>query len=426
MNVFIVGFPFRTVPVAIRERLALSDADRDLWALQLSQQYRCEAMVLSTCNRFEIYLAWPLPDDVGRVPSLEDVVSFVASRHQVVAADLIPLTEHRRDHDAVRHLGRVAASLDSLVVGEGQIAAQVKTAFEASRAVGSTGTVLNTLVPHMLKAAKRVRSETGIARGHVSISSVAVDFARQVFDQFHDKSVLVIGAGKMARLTLTHLKHLAPKEIVVTNRSSEKADEMAGWCGGRSVPFDQLAPSLIAADIVLSATGAPTAIVTAEWFHKHVRPHRRHPLVVLDIAVPRDFDPEIHDGADVSVFNVDDLTRVREQTLAERRSHLAPAESIIDSETTAFLVDWQRRRSGPIIRDLTMEFDRIRDGVVTPLLAKWNGKLSAEDKQQLEYAFKLFQNQLMHGPIAALQDASKSGDQPTMLDVIKKLFRLKG
>lgn len=421
MKVSIDRFPFQTVPVALRERLALPDDRRDALTRTLARQFACEAIALSTCNRVELMLANAIDEPLPESAAVADVVAAACG---VDAGELRAVVSRLADRDAVRHLGRLAASLDSLVVGEGQIAAQVKSAYEAARTANCTGPAFHALIPHALKAAKRVRRETGIARGHVSISSVAVDFAKEVFDRFDDKSVLVVGAGKMARLTLTHLKELNPKAIRVTNRSPEKAAELAGWCAGQSVPWGDLAMALAEADVVLSATGSPTAIVTADWFDANVRPHRRGPLVVLDIAVPRDFDSAIHDGAAVSVFNVDDLSRVREQTMAERRSHVAPAEAIVEAETAAFLVDWQRRRSGPVIRDLTREFDRIRDGVVGPLLAKWNGKLSAEDRQQLDYAFRLFQNQLLHGPIAALQEASRAGDQPTMLESLKKLFRL--
>lgn len=422
MRLLAVGFPFHSVPVAIREKLALTETSRDALTASAAERFRCEAMCLSTCNRFELHLA--TADDV--LPLDPEVVDHIATWTGVDRDQLATIAIGQRDREVIKHLLRVTASLDSLVVGEGQIAAQVKSAFDAAKSVGATGPVLHALVPHALKTAKRIRTDTGIARGHVSVSSVAVDFAKQVFDRFDDKSVLVIGAGKMAKLTLKHLQELSPREIVLTNRSPEKAAEMAGWCGGRSVPWERLSEILSQADIVLSATGAPSSIVTSAWFDQHVRPYRRGALVVLDIAVPRDFDPTIHDGDAVCVFNIDDLTRVREQTLDERRTHIAPAESIVENETTAWQVDWQRRRSGPVIRDLTTEFDRIRKGVVGPLLSKWNGKLSDEEKRQIDYAFRLFQNQLLHGPIAALQDASKSGDQPSMLDTLRKLFRLGG
>lgn len=423
----VYGVNFRTASVEIRERLALDDATRDAMAQSLAAKYAAESVILSTCNRMELYLGRPAKEDGPVLPTTAEIAFILAEKHGVEYGLLKPLIEYHEDRLAIKHLCRVASSLDSLIVGEGQIASQVKKAFEAAQQKSSTGSLMNTLFPHALKTAKRVRTETGLAQGHVSVSSVAVDFAKQVFDRFDDKTVLVIGAGKMARLTLTHLRELQPGRIIVTNRSPEKANEVAEWCGGKAVPWEQLNTALAEADVALSATGSPEPIVTKSWFDTHVLPKRRaHALVVLDIAVPRDIDPEIHDGSNVFVFNVDDLTRVKEQTLAVRKKHIAPAEQIVEAETTAFLVDWQRRRSGPIIRQLTTEFDRVRAGVVEPLLSKFEEKLSAEERKQLEYAFKLFQSQLLHGPIAALHDASRGGEHRTMLDAIKKLFRLEG
>jgi glutamyl-tRNA reductase len=319
----------------------------------------------------------------------------------------------------------VSASLDSLIVGEGQIAGQVKQAFELARSLGGTGPLLNTLFPHALRVAKRVRTETGIAHGHVSVSSVAVDYVRQVFDHFHDKTVLVIGAGKMARLTLKHLNELRPKQILVTNRSPEKAAEVAAMCGGHTVPWEHLDAALAGADIVLSTTGAAVPIMPADRFRKHVAPKRAGgPLVVLDIAVPRDFDPAIHDGDRVCVFNIDDLQQVRTATLAERRKAIEPAEAIIEAEVKRFAEDWERRRSGPVIRQLHAEVDKLRDAIATPLLARLNGKLSDAEREQIAGAFRLFQNRLLHGPIAALQDAAKEGESHTLMTSLKKLFRL--
>jgi len=337
---------------------------------------------------------------------------------------ILPHLDEHADADAVRHLCRVAASLDSLIVGEGQIAGQVRQAFELARKLGTTGPLLNTLVPHALRTAKRVRTETGISQGHVSVSSVAVDYVRQVFDHFGDKTVLVIGAGKMGRLTLKHLRELRPGRILVTNRSPQKAVEVAADCGGKPVPWEQLDDALVQADIVLSTTGAPEPVVPRKRFEERVLPRRSGTLVVLDIAVPRDFDPAVHDGDRVCVFNIDDLTRVREQTLSERRRHVAPAEAIVEAEVRRFAEDWSRRKSGPVIGQLHAEASKLRTEVLTPLLAKLNGKLSPEEKKAVEYAFQLYQNKLLHGPIAALQEASRQGEGPTLMEAIKRFWGL--
>ena len=195
-------------------------------------------------------------------------------------------------------------------------------------------------------------------------------------------------------------------------------------CNGEPVPWEQLDESLVRADIVVSTTGAATPIMSKERFVKEIRPRRSRMLVILDISVPRDFDSEIHDGDRVCLFNIDDLTRVREQMLAKRRTHIAPAEAIIEAEVKRFQDDWERRRSGPVISQLNAEVDKLRDEVLAPLLAKLDGSLSEADRRAVEYAFKLFQSKVLHGPIAALQQAHRDGEGRPLLDALTKLFRL--
>lgn len=423
MNLRAIGCNFRTAAVDLREKLAFDTASQERAVAELAARYGAEAVLLSTCNRVELYVARPSGE---RPFDGELAAEFLGEAHGVSAARVAPILYQHNDDDAVRHLCRVAASLDSLIVGEGQIAGQVKQAFELARRLGTTGPLLNALVPHALRTAKRIRTETGIAQGHVSVSSVAVDYVRQVFDHFADKTVLVIGAGKMGRLTLKHLQALKPGKIHVTNRSPEKAREVAADCGGVPVSWDKLDDALAEADIVLSTTGAGEPIMTQARFESRVLPRRRgSTMVVLDIAVPRDFDPAIHDGDRVCVFNIDDLTRIREQTVAKRQRHLAPAEAIVEHEVRRFADDWNRRKSGPLIGQLTAEVNRRRVEVVADLMQKLNGKLSADDRKAIEYAFQLFQGKLLHGPIAALQEAAREGHQGhTLTDAIKKVFRL--
>jgi glutamyl-tRNA reductase len=421
MNLRAIGCNFRTAAVDLRERLAFDGPKLERAVSELAARFGCEAVMLGTCNRVELYVArgeGERPFDAGLA------AEFLAEVHGLPAEAVLPHLYEHADAGAVRHLCRVAASLDSLIVGEGQIAGQVKQAFELARKLGATGPLLNALFPHVLRAAKRVRTETGIAQGHVSVSSVAVDYVRQVFDHFGDKTVLVIGAGKMGRLTLKHLRDLHPGRILVTNRSPEKAAEVAVGCGGEPVPWEQLDDALAGADVVLSTTGAPEPVVPRRRFEERVRPRRSGTLVVLDIAVPRDFDPAIHDGDRVCLFNIDDLTRVREQTLAQRRRHVGPAEAIVEQEVRRFVEDWARRRSGPVIGRLHAEASKLRAEVLGPLLAKLNGKLTPEEKKAVEYAFQLYQNKLLHGPIAALQEASREGHGGTLAEAIKKLFGL--
>jgi glutamyl-tRNA reductase len=425
MKLLCVGCSFRSTAVELRERLAF-DADRLPGALdELSVRYGCEAVILSTCNRVELYLA-----RLGGLvaPDADLLAEFLGESHGVSVAELRPHLYQHTQADAVRHLFRVVASLDSLIVGEGQIAGQVKRAYELARERATVGPVLNGLFQHARLVARRVRSETGIARGHVSVSSAAVDYVRQVFEHFGDKTILVIGAGKMGELTLRHLRQLQPRRIWVTNRSPERAEAVARGCGGTAVAWDQLDDALVKADIVLSTTGAAEPVVTLERYRRISARRSRGTVVILDIAVPRDFDPRINEDERTYLFNIDDLMRIREQTIQDRLKHVAAAEAVVEQEQRRFLSETKRRRHGPIIAQLTQDFEAKRQAVVAQLLDKLNGRLSAEDRAYIEGAFRLLQNQLLHGPISALaeepHEAGEGSGGHTLLEALRKLFRL--
>ena len=421
MNLAVIGCDFRSAPLALRERLAFPDAKLERALDELIARYDCEAVVVSTCNRVELYLARSLAEqalDAGLV------AEFLGEFHGLTAAEIRPHLLERRDSEAVQHLFRVAASLDSMIVGEGQIAGQLKRAYEKARGRSAAGPLLNALFQNAFAAAKRVRHETGIAKGRVSVSSVAVDFVREVFTRFDDKTVLVIGAGKMGGLTLRQLRHLNPREILVTNRSAEKAQSLASECGGTAVPWEQLDDACVRADIVLSTTGAePTLMPWRRWDGILAR-RAGGTVVVIDIAIPRDFDPRIHDGDRTCVFNIDDLKNIREKTLAERRKHVVPAEAIVEQEVHRFLKEWTRRRNGPVIARLTQDCDVKRAAIVAQVMSKLNGRLTDDDKRYLEKAFHLMQNQFLHGPISALDEATHEGHGGNLLEALRKLFRL--
>jgi glutamyl-tRNA reductase len=422
MFLLLVGCSFRSTPVALRERLAFSEAAVTRALTELDARFGCEAVILSTCNRVEVYLGRPEP-----VPmDVELLAEFLGEFHGLGAEEIRPHLYEHRQMAVVDHLFRVVASLDSLIVGEGQIAGQVKRAYELAQLCASAGPVLHALFQHARTVAGRVRKETGIARGHVSVSSVAVDYVRQVFEHFGDKTILVIGAGKMGELTLRHLADLKPQRILVTNRSFGKAEEVALGCNGQPVAWEQLDDVIAQSDIVLSTTGAPQAIMTRERYQKAIaRRKKEGPVVILDIAVPRDFDPEIHDGDRTLLFNIDDLQKIREQTLAQRKKHVTAAEAIIAQEERRFQADWERRRHGPVIARLTQDWDAKRLAIVRQLLGRLNGKLTDADRAYIEGAFRLLQNQFLHGPITALTEEPHESGGHTLLEALRKLFGLK-
>jgi glutamyl-tRNA reductase len=424
VNLRVIGCNVASASVELREKLAFDPQKLAHALAELPARYGAEAAVLDTCNRVEIYLARPEEEAPVHSPL---VAEFLGEVHCVPSDDIRTHLYEHADAEAVRHLFRVASGLDSVVLGETQITGQVKTAFEVAQKAAATGPLLNALFPGALRVSKRVRSETRVGEGHASVSSAAVEFVREVFETFTDKTVLVIGAGEMGRLTLNHIRELHPARVLVTNRKPDRAAAVASEHGGQVIAWEQLDDALVQADIVLSTTGAPEPIVTRRRFDEKVR-HRRgsRALVVFDMAVPRDFDPRLHDGDRVSVFNVDDLTRIADQAAAERRKHVPAAEAIVATEVTRFVQDWTRRKDGPVIGQLTAEADRLRDAVLLPLLAKLDGKLTPAELEYLEGAFRLFQNKLLHGPIAALQEASRTGHSGTLRDALMKLFGLKG
>jgi glutamyl-tRNA reductase len=425
MILLAIGCSYKTTPVEVRERLAFKEEHLSRAHTELCAGFDCEAVILSTCNRVEVYVGCVLDNSPPpRELDAESIAEFFADFHNLPVSCVRPHLYIHRQAEAVRHLFRVAASLDSMIVGEGQIAGQVKRAYERAVRDNSVGPLLHQLFRHARQVSRRVRSETGIAQGHVSVSSAAVDYVKQVFDHFGNKTILVIGAGKMGELTLKQLRQLKPRHIWVTNRSPEKAEAVAKGCGGEAMPWQRLDELLARTDIVLSTTGAPEPIVTRQRYAPIAARRTGGPLVVLDIAVPRDFDPRIHDGDRTCLFNIDDLKRIREATLADRLRHVEPAEGIVHQETEAFLKSWARRQHGPVIARLTQDFESKRREILSQLLGRLNGRLTDEDRRHIEGAFRLLVNRLLHGPITALTEETHRGGGHMLLDALRKLFRL--
>ena len=421
MNLLVVGGSYKTAPIEVREKLAFDGPKLTAALRELESRYGVESAILSTCNRVELYLA---RTDDQPLPDAALIREFLAEMQKLPVESLTGHLYDRTGTDAIRHLFRVAASLDSLVVGEGQISGQVRRCHEMAREQEAAGPALNALFRQASVVAKRVRTDTGISRGHVSVSSVAVDYVRQVFDRFDDKTILVIGAGKMGEMTLRLLKNLEPHRILVTNRSPEKATSVAQGCGGEAIAWEKLDDALVIADIVLSTTGATEPIMTRRRFDDVLARRTGGTMMILDIALPRDFDPRIHDGDRACLFNIDDFQRIISETLAERKRHVAPAEAIVEAEMKRFENEWKRRRNGPVVAKLIQGADAVRQPIVGQIVSKLNGRLTAEDIAYIEKAFRLFQNKLLHGPISALSEELTETSHHTLRDALHKLFGL--
>lgn len=423
MKLQMIGCSHHTAPVEVRERLAFDKVQAALALQKLRERYpAAEAVLLSTCNRVELYVASEQP---AECPSHHDMVSFLAEFHGLDPIEVFNDLFERTGEDFVRHLFTVAASLDSMVVGEAQILAQVKQAYELATATNSVGPLTNAAFQAALKVAKRVATETTIQQRRVSIPSVAVgDFASQFFERFDDKQVLVIGAGEMGEETLRYLIDAGVKRISICNRNFERAADLAQRMAGQPEKWDALNRLLIEADLVVSATGATEPILMAATFKPIVEARYQRPLLVLDLAIPRDFDPEIGKLSGIYLYAVDDLQAACQRNRAEREKEWPAAERIIEEETQRFITDLNHRATAPTIRRLKLRADEVKADELARLLNKL-GKLEPKTENEIRQAFDRLVNKLLHPPLESLRDEAQHGAPHGLLDALKRLFKLK-
>lgn len=422
-SLLVLGVDHRSAPTSIRELLAFDGAKlNDGLELLKTDFPDREFAILSTCNRVEVYSA-------GSTPGLpaDELVHFLGRFHKAEPEKFADHLIRHHDENAVGHLFRVAASLESLVLGEGQILGQVKDAYKAAVERKAVGPVLHAVFQQALRVGKKVREETGMDQGKLSVASVAVDVAKDVFDTFADKTVLVIGAGKMGDLTLRHLTALKPGKILVTNRSQEKSELAAKRYEGQAVPWDRLNQALIDADLVVSTTAAEEPIVTLDQYQKVQRARRNRLALILDIAIPRDFDAKIGDLEQVMLYNLDDLSAMAERNRKNRRKSIDPAIAIIEHETAACLAAIRHQRAaGAIIKQLGEFADDARQRELDKLFASCPN-LSEKDRAAITHMTFRLQNQWLHQPRSALRSAA---DTPTvegthpLLNAVRHLFGL--
>jgi glutamyl-tRNA reductase len=428
MNLHVVGCSHHDAPIAIRERLAFSGEQ----ARRALRQYReefpgMEAVLLSTCNRVELYTA----SQRAECPAGPQLAGFLARFHGLEPAAIVEHLRLRTGEEATQHLFAVAASLDSMVVGEPQILAQVKQAYQMATEEGTAGPLLHAAFQAALKTAKRVAGETQIQQRRVSVPSVAVaDFAQQIFERFDDKRTLVIGAGEMAEETLQYLKDQGARDVTVVNRSPDRAAELARRWDGTARPWDELLEAIAESDVVISTTAAGEPIVTDGQFaaveaRRRLRSKPRGgPLFILDLAVPRDFDAAIGDRPEVYLYSVDDLRAACERNRALRDKELPAAMRIIRQETERFAADLHRRATGPIIRQLKAGWEKPKEEELRRLLNKLPD-LDEHSRAEIREAFDRLLNKLLHPPLESLRDESRRGIPDALVDALTRLFRLK-
>ncbi|MGB5417103.1 MAG: glutamyl-tRNA reductase, partial [Polyangiales bacterium] len=398
----VVGLSHRTAPVEVRERLAVAP---DRLAQELREFANSgrfdEALLISTCNRVELYAT-----SVDPVAASKNAKEVFAGRLSEPVGDEVLYQE--RGVDVIRHVFRVASSLDSLVVGEPQILGQVKEAFDAAKGAGTVGTLLGRCFTQAFATAKRVRRETGIAEGTVSVSSIACELAKKIFGNLEGRRTLLLGAGEMGESAARSLRQTGT-QLHVVNRSEERAQRLAEVCGGRAVPYEQLSVELADADVVIASTASEKFILTPELMKAVVRTRRHRPLFIIDIAVPRDVDPRVGNMDNVFVYDVDDLQQVAEENLSVRAREATRAEQIVEEEVEAFL-SWRRSLElAPTIVALRKRFGQIAAEELERALPRLDDA-SASDRAVLEAMGRSLVNKLLHQPMTQLKAGAGEPD----------------
>jgi len=432
MKLHMVGCTHHDSSLEVRQRLAFSD-EQAIHAMRAwrRRQPQTEMVLVSTCNRVELYAGVSLQDPMdensgaGHDSFAETLIGGLLDFHQVprerVAGQLLALS----GQEVVDHLYRVASSLDSMVVGEPQIMSQVKEAYRRAQECGSAGPIMHDLFQSALRTARRVAGETSLHQHRVNIPSVAIaDFASRVFERFDDKRVLVIGAGEMAEETVRYLHDAGASRIHVINRNSDRGKALAAKWSGSCHPWSTLEEQLSLADLVVSTTSATGPIMTVGRYRQRVLP-RRHgqALFILDLAVPRDFDPEMGDSREVYLYSLDDLADACGRHQKARQQELPAAEKIIRQETDRFVADAHHRLTAPVITGLRQGFEQPKKAELERLFRKLPDLDESTREEISRFADRLV-NKMLHPPMQSLREASQNGTPYGLLDAIKRLFQL--
>ncbi|KAA6456182.1 glutamyl-tRNA reductase [Acidobacteria bacterium AB60] len=410
MTLAVLGVNHKTAPIEIRERIAISREQLpDVTRALADMPGVAECMIVSTCNRVELITALE-----GKGEGKDaDLAGFLCRHFGLDPGALSSHVYEHRDQFAVRHLFRVAASLDSMVVGESQILGQVKEAFALARSTGTIGAQLEHLLQSAFSAAKKVRTETEIGSSSVSIASVAVELARKIFGSLHGRTVFLVGAGKMSELAARHLVQQGAGKILVTNRTLDRAKRMAEPFKGRVIPFEQVYDAAAEADIIVTSTGAPHHIFTREHGQAFLHKRRNRPMFFIDIAVPRDVDPAMNKLEGLFVYDIDDLQQVAAAHMAERSRSASDAEAMIATEVERF---HQRQRTvnvAPAIVALQKQAEELRQAELRRAQAKL-GSLTPEQLEAVEALTRGLVNKFLHPPMQALKQAARENNGARM------------
>jgi glutamyl-tRNA reductase len=417
MSILVVGLNHKSAPVEIREKLAFTDNTiPDALSLFLQRHQRAEAVILSTCNRVEMYVS-SLDDHI----QVDDILSFFSEFHKIELNKFAPYMYHNKSDLAVNHLFFVTTSLDSMVIGESQILSQVKEAYTLASMEEATGKVLNQLFQQALNVAKIVHTETSIGKRKVSISSVAVEFAEKIFQDFTGKIVLVIGAGEMCELLIKHLYEEGARSFIVANRTFERAQELAKAYHGQAIKYDLLGEYLAKADIIISSTSAPHYVIHTQQVKEAIKYRRGNPIFLIDIAVPRDIEPGVAKIDNVYLYNIDDLQSVVNQNIDERTKEIEKCRSIIELEVEHFMAKLEEMKIEPAITLLRNHFHGIGKEELNRLKPKLRN-INEGDWEQVVYTIERTINKILHHPAKVAKQEAKNGGGYRYVETIKKLF----
>jgi len=417
--IVLTGLNHKTAPVAVREKIFAGCLEKkDLFPALMAINGVEEVLYLSTCNRVEIIAS--IGEDGLAIKELGNFLSRSGGLTQSEAAGCF---YEYRGEEAVRHMFRVASSLDSMVMGEAQILGQVKDAYREALEKYATGVVLNRLMHCSFRAAKRVRSETAIAVNPVSISHAAVELAKKIFGSLDGKKILLIGAGEMAELTGTQLIERGAQSIIVANRSLVQAELLAEKFHGEAVALDALEKKLIEVDIVISSTGAPVFIVTADMLKKIHHQRKNRLLFLIDIAVPRDIEPAASALENVYLYNIDNLQDIVDENMHIRKKEAIKAEAIIDEEVTRYM-NWQKElESVPTIVSLRNKAGEIVQAEMEKA-SGWMQNLDKEDQEKIDNLVNSVVNKVLHAPVTVLKEESSDISSRDIVAAVRRLFRL--
>lgn len=421
-RLLVLGLNHSTAPLEVREKLAFNTAQRDEALAAFRARFpESEAVLLSTCNRVELYAARA----VHGHPRPEEMIQFLATLRQIPAESFRAHLYQKAEREVVDHLFAVASSLDSMIIGETQILGQVRDAYDGAVAAGAVASGLHPIFQRALAVGKEVMTGTSIGEGRLSVASVAVDYAGQIFDHFGDKTVLSIGAGKMAALVLKSFAALKPKQLLVCNRDAGKAEKLTGRCGGKAVAFEQLNDHLAIADVVISSTGSAHPIITMSQYESILPRRRYRPAFLIDIALPRDVQASVGELENVYLYNLDDLQQVVSSTQSQRRESIDAARAIVRRHVEQF-VNWHRAREmGPFIERLSERYHQLAREELERTINKLGRDITDTERQHLEELSRRIVNKLLHDPIQALRSSEgPHGTTIGYLHAIEKLFQL--